>query len=88
MVEKVIWKYNIPVEGYYSIEMPFGAEILSFQLQYGLPTIWVLVEPTSEKVERRFRLVGTGHYIEESGLKYIGTIKMLNDKLVYHLFEY
>jgi len=88
MENKVIWKYSLPVKEYHLIKMPFGAKILSFQLQYGNPTIWVLVEPTKEIVERRFKLVGTGHDIVEGGTTYIGTIKMLDDKLVYHLFEY
>ena len=87
MVKK-IWKYTIPIEDYHLIKMPFRTEILSFQLQNGVPTIWVLVDPTRELVSRRFRLAGTGHDIVEGGLKYIGTIKMAYDKQIYHLFEY
>ncbi|KKN90934.1 hypothetical protein LCGC14_0225180 [marine sediment metagenome] len=88
MVKIIIWKYSILLKDYQSIEMPFGAKILTFQLQYGVPTIWALVDPTLEKAERRFRLVGTGHDIIKTGLTYIGTIKMMDDKLVYHLFEF
>ena len=88
MVNKVIWKYSLLIKDYNLIEMPFGAEILSFQLQYGVPTIWALVDPTLEKAERRFILVGTGHDIKERGLKYVGTIKMTDNNLVYHLFEF
>ena len=88
MVKKTIWKYQILIEDYQSIDMPFGAEILSFKLQDNVPTIWALVEPTGEMVERRFRLAGTGHHINEGGIKYIGTIKMMDDKIIYHLFEY
>ena len=88
MVKKTIWKYTIPIKDYHSIEMPFGAEILSFQLQCGVPTIWVLMDTVGEITNRRFRLIGTGHDIVEAGLKYIGTIKMMEEILTYHLFEY
>lgn len=88
MTKKVVCKYQIPIEDYHSIEMPFGAEILHFAKQYGVPTLWALVEPSRELIKRRFRLAETGYDIVEDGLKYIGTIKMLGDKFIYHLFEY
>ncbi|KKL99179.1 hypothetical protein LCGC14_1817010 [marine sediment metagenome] len=87
-MEKEVWKYEIKIIDHQEIIIPFGAKILSFQLQHGVPYMWVLVEPIGEKIIRRFRLAGTGHIIEEGGLQYIGTIKMMDDKLIYHLFEY
>jgi len=85
---KKIWKYDIPIHDNFSFLMPSGAKILHFGLQYNLPWIWVLINPSKETTLRRFRLVGTGHTIKEEGLKYIGTIKMAQDRLIYHLFEY
>ena len=86
--EKKVWKYPLLLQDYQVVEMPFGAKILSFQLQNSVPTIWCLVEPTQEKVIRRFRMVGTGHKIEEGGLQYIGTIQITDINLIYHLFEF
>ena len=86
---KKVWKYTIPISDYHLISMPLGAEILSFQLQYNVPTLWALVDTSKGRIqERRFKLVETGRNITERGLKYIGTIKMVDDKLIYHLFEY
>lgn len=89
MTKKVVWRYQIPVKDYSLIEMPFGAEILHFGLQYGKLKLWVLVDPSIEEmVERRFRLAGTGYDITEGGLQYIGTVKVMNGVIIYHLFEY
>lgn len=84
---KTIWKYSIPIEDDIEIEMPHGAEILCVQMQGGEPRLWVLIDPEGLMTTRRFRLAGTGHPIEEIGLKYIGSFQMLNGRLVYHLFE-
>jgi len=85
-----VWKYPIDMKDFHLIDMPLGAQILCFQFQKEVPTIWALVNPSKdiEKVARRFRFAGTGHTIDETGLQYIGTIQMLNGNLVYHLFEY
>jgi len=87
-MKKKVYKYEIGIVDHQEIEMPFGAEILTFQLQQGTPYIWVLLEPSIETIVRRFRLAGTGHIIEEGGLQYIGTVKMLDETIIYHLFEY
>ena len=84
---KKVYKYDIPIQDRFSFKMPFGAEILHFGIQYNLLWIWVLVDTSKEMTERRFRLAGTGHDIIETGIKYIGTVKMKHDRLVYHLFE-
>ena len=92
MSKKVVWKYDVPIREHFTLELPLGTEILHFSLQYGEAKLWVLVDPliflTEEKVERKFLLAGTGRDINEGGLKYIGTIKMVEEKLIYHLFEY
>jgi len=85
---KEVWKYRIKIEPNQTIEMPFGSQILSFQTQYGIPSIWVLSNPEAEMISRNFRLVGTGHKIEEGGLQYIGTVQLLEGEIVYHLFEH
>jgi len=84
-----IWKYPIPITDYFEIEMPKGAKILSFQIQRDKPQIWALVDSFVEKEKRHFRLAGTGHNLELSILntQYIGTALMLEDNLVWHLFE-
>ena len=85
---KKIFKYTIE-ESEPTIEMPKGAEILSFREQYknGL-CVWALVDTDKEKEERKFIIYGTGHEIKNpDDLKYIGNAFMGNGMLVWHLFE-
>ena len=84
---RTIWKYNISIEDTFSLELPQGAKILTVQEQQGEPQVWVLVNPDNKLEIRNFRLVGTGHSIEENRLEYIGTFQVLNGNFVGHLFE-
>lgn len=84
----LIYKYPVPITDRFTIEMPINAKILSFQLQYEIPNIWVAVLPNSSLEERKFNLVGTGNDIYMDNVKsFIGTIIMFTDRLVWHLFE-
>jgi len=84
---KRIYKYHVPIENNFHIEMPLGAHILSFQVQNEVAFIWALVEPKNKKVLRHFVLVGTGQEFDPSWLGYIGTIQTYQGKFVWHLFE-
>lgn len=83
-----IFKYPIPIRDTFSINIPEGGEILSFQVQTGTPCIWVAIPNENAQYEyRRFMVVGTGHAFDARGTKYIGTIQMNEGTLVWHLFE-
>ena len=76
------------------LDMPEGAEVLTFRMQYDVPTLWALVDPEAEIVPRHFRLAGTGHPIDEDELGYIGSVQLMDmefhgerQQLVFHLFE-
>lgn len=86
---KTIWKFPVQIGDFFEIEMPKGAKILHFGIQYDGPQMWVLVDSEVAKEKRQFMLVGTGHDIHHIGapLKYIGTVLMASDSLVWHLFE-
>jgi len=84
---RIIWKYEIPIKHSIDLILPDGAEILHFGMQYSKPRLWILVNTTNEKVERHFRIIGTGHEIVDDNLHYIGTVKMKEGTRIYHLFE-
>ncbi|HDZ27289.1 hypothetical protein LCGC14_0866410 [marine sediment metagenome] len=89
---RTIYKYPIPIEGAFEIELPTGAMILSFQSQNGVPCIWAMVDTGFVEEERSFRLFGTGHPIgnipKGVSLHYIGTMQQSQiPPLVWHLFE-
>ena len=82
-----IYKYPIPIQHHFSIDLPIGCKILAVQVQREIPCIWVLVNENPPH-PREFQLVGTGHPIEDSaGLHYIGTFQMDGGTFVFHLFE-
>lgn len=85
-----IYKYDIPKGGYFELELPVGAKILTTQVQYEIPRIWVLGD-TEEKFEvRYFKLIATGrnYKIDPNKIKqYIGTFQMEEGALIFHLFE-
>ena len=88
-MKKVIWKFEFTIDDNISMKMPEGTEILSVQIQKGIPCIWALVDPLAKKTERQFQLYGTGHEMEfnENFEKFIGTFQMINGNVVFHLFE-
>lgn len=86
-----IWKYPVPIQDAFSLNMPQGARILSVQTQRGEPVLWAWVYPEEPLVERRFFLVGTGHPMSDDislfSLFYVGTFQVAAGSLVFHLFE-
>ena len=84
-----VYKYTIPVEDHFSLDLPAGAKILTVQVQYQEPQIWALVDSGQSNVRRDFRMAGTGHDIKEDNdsLTYIGTFQLSGGSFIGHLFE-
>lgn len=85
-----IWKYGIPIEDEFTINLPIGSHTLCVQNQYNAPNIWVRVpDKVSIGYEKRsFFIFGTGHPIDDSiPMRYIGTFQQFEGQLVWHLFE-
>lgn len=84
-----IFKYPIQVQDRFDLELPIGAKPLTVQTQRGIPCLWVLLDEMQEiKLLRHFRLVGTGHQIENNiRLEYISSFQLQNETLIFHLFE-
>jgi hypothetical protein len=83
-----IYKYPVAIAENFVIEMPLGAEILSFQSQYNTLTLWAAVWPKSPLVGRKFSTICTGHDIDMDLVKkFIGTAQVLDGGFVFHLFE-
>lgn len=85
---KAIWKFPVMFEDVNSIMMPKGAKVLTVQMQAGSPVIWAIVDPESELVDRRFRLLGTGQHFDDWGdyVQYVGTFQ--DGGFVGHLFDF
>jgi hypothetical protein len=69
------------------VELPTGAEILTLDVQNGLPMIWALVDTDKGIDPKEFRVVGTGESLPPDTNRdtYIGTWQL--GPFVWHLFE-
>lgn len=85
-----VFKYPVPITDTFSIAIPQSGQILDVQVQQGTPVMWALVNPDAPKMERQFRLLGTGHPIEAEEryqFEHIATFQLDEGTLVFHLFE-
>jgi hypothetical protein len=83
-----IWTYPFDVTDEFEQLMPAGAKVLSVQVQNGQPCMWALVDAAERDEVRKFRVVGTGHPIENShALQFVGTFQIHGGMLVFHLCE-
>lgn len=84
-----IHKYAVE-PGYFTVEMPRSAKVLSVAMQRDVAQMWALVD-TDETVVWRFQFacVGTGHELPGgAGIwKFIGTFLTDGGDFVFHLFQ-
>lgn len=81
-----IYKYEIPLEDQFEIEVPEDYEILTLQMQNNKPCIWMAVDPKRKLTKLTFKTYGTGDDIEsEKVIRYIGTYQ--KDFMVWHVFQ-
>ena len=86
---KVIYKYPLELSTI-GVMMPVGAQILSVKEQFGGIVIYALVDPGELKRSMvQFRVFGTGHPLPPeaiAGVRFLGTIKLKDGKLMFHVF--
>ena len=89
-----IWKYALsdnpamPVSSYAILNIPRGAEILTVDMQHGLPVVWARIDPNAEVVRRVFHTMNTGsENLDAVRATYVGTYNATESKsLVFHVF--
>lgn len=85
---RTIYKYPLTVTGHNALRMPKGAEVLTVQMQHGVPCLWVLVDTDAPECERVLRIYGTGHPIsDDENALYVGTFQLSGGAFVFHVFE-
>lgn len=88
MAKPTVWKFDVKLDDDTIVDMPQGAQVLSVQLQHGVPCVWALVDSDRPKVERRFSWRGTGHPCDGLVAKmFVGSIQMHGGSLIFHLFD-
>lgn len=82
----IIHKYQFDIADSIEIEMPIHSDILSVQVQHGVPTMWAKVDTSLQMVRRVFVVFGTGQEINSVfDYRHIGTIQ--HRGCVWHIFE-
>jgi hypothetical protein len=82
---KTIWKYTLDLTDVQIVEMPYGATILTAQMQGQDINLWAEVEPDHYKKTRWIWICDTGNPVPDKVLKYISTVQM--DRFVWHIYE-
>lgn len=81
---RTVWKFAIPIQDSFTVEMPAGATILDVGVAPDGPCFWALVLPAGGSERRTFALRGTGHQVRGE-LRYVGSF--VHGAFVGHLFE-
>lgn len=86
---EAIWKKIISLEERQTVELPVGAKVLCVKMQHNTPCIWFITPQTNfPDVEKRtFVIYITGSTHKEIVGKYINTILMHDNRVVFHVFE-
>lgn len=82
----VVYKYPLqgPTTG---LELPYGAQILTAQMQGDLLVLWAAVNPREVRtVQRLIFAVNTGQEFDLPSESYIGTA-VSSSGIVWHVFE-
>lgn len=86
---KAVWKFHLPTEDRVVARMPEGAQILSAQIQHGELYVWAVCDSDAPRLQRSFRIIGTGHEIDFDldRARYINTFQLHDGALVFHIYE-
>ena len=85
---KLIWKYILKITDEQTIKVPYGAKYFMTPLvQDGKPCIWYTfnAENKDNLVEKKIRIVGTGHEYDGFGLERVGSV--IIGPMVWHVFS-
>ncbi len=83
-----IYKYEIsPSRGFAEYRLPKGARLLSVDEQYNRMVVYAAVDPLEKEQDVfNFFVFGTGHPFTKPDATFLGTVKMLEGKLMFHVF--
>lgn len=83
-MKKIVW-FGLPPMREIAIELPIASEIMFVDLNDGVPGIWVLVDTSTVRFERRRLLVEDGSRAFDGPAKYVGSVGF-GEKRV-HIFD-
>ncbi|MGV7002537.1 DUF7352 domain-containing protein [Priestia megaterium] len=84
-----VWKFPLVADHSQQLDLPLGSKVLSVESQGDDIVIYALVNTEqTEKEVKEIRAYGTGHDIPNDIIEYtfLGTTKLYNDSMVFHIF--
>ena len=82
---KTIYKYLVPQQTKFELEIPRGSKFLTLQKQNNSQAIWFEVDTEEKKMRIKFEIYGTGWNLNSSMDKqYLGTF--VDGAYVWHLY--
>lgn len=81
-----IYKYPLKITDRQAVNMPLGAQMLSVQMQNGVPCLWALVDEDAVCADHVLAMYGTGHPVDSLQKKFVATFQMPEHGLVWHVF--
>lgn len=89
-MNNTIWKYTLNNNNELThIDLPLGAEVLSVETQGSEIVLYALVNPNERATQQiEVRTYATGQVIDVNitDYRFVGTVKMFNGALMYHVF--
>lgn len=90
--QALIRKFPLMIMHSQSVSMPKNARILSAQMQYGVPCIWAILDPSELMEKRTFLVRGTGNPITDQVGEFIATVQQVGEDwrdpaFAWHIFE-
>lgn len=81
-----IWKFELTKERTQLVKMPLKSEIMDIQMQNNKLVMWALVDQTTDEIEVKINMYGTGWETRENTSKdeYLSTVQ--DGKFVWHFF--
>ena len=84
---KTICEYSLLPQTVQQFLMPTNAKVLSVDEKDNRIFIWAEVDSEDSGSYRSFRVYGTGHPHLNENQRFIGTVKLDNGALVFHVYE-
>lgn len=83
---RVVWKWPVVVGGFTAIQVPVDAPVALVAIDplSGRPAVWIEQEVAAERVERKFRIYGTGEPITVDD-RHVGSV--VDRGFVWHVYE-
>ncbi len=87
-----VWKYPVPPEAKFTLNVPKGARFLCAQAQNGEPQMWFAVDTEAETEEQQFFIGTTGNpniseILDPSKSTHLGSVLLNHETLVFHIFK-